>query len=327
MRKDEWTDMTAMAKKWVATDFGGPEVLREIEVEVPPPEPGEATIKVRAAGMNPADYKAFASGTDRSILPLSIGYEVSGEISALGPNTRIASGGGEINDEVLAFRISGGYASAVTVPAKNVFAKPSTMDFAAAANLLVVGTTAAQMLDAARVTKGDTVLVHGASGAVGVSLLQQALLIGAHVIGTASEHNFALVARFGGTPVQYGEGLEDCLRQLAPHGITAALDTAGTDEAIDVSLALVRDHRRIVSIAAFGRAEQEGYQAIRGSTPASVGFRDNARAQLIELAAQGRLVVPVAQTFPLAQAKSALEVLISRHPGGKLALIPEAVKA
>jgi NADPH:quinone reductase len=316
--------MTAMARKWVATDFGGPEVLREIDVEVPPPAPGEVTIKVRAAGMNPADYKSFASGTDRSIFPLSIGYEVAGEISALGPGTQIASGGGKINDEVLAFRMSGGYASAVTVPAKDVFAKPSTMAFAEAANLLLVGTTAAQMLDAAHVTRGDTILVHGASGAVGVSLLQQVRLIGAHVIGTASEKNFALLTRFGATPVQYGKGVEERIRRLAPSGITAALDTVGTDEAIDVSLSLVRDRRRIISIVAFGRAEQEGYQALSGFTPASAAFRDNARAQLIELAAHGQLVVPVAQTFPLSQVKSALEVLISRHPGGKLALIPEA---
>jgi NADPH:quinone reductase len=316
--------MTAMAKKWVATDFGGVAVLREIDVELPPPAPGEVTIKVRAAGMNPADYKGFASGTDRSALPLSIGYEVAGEISALGPNTQIASGGGKIHDEVLAFRIIGGYASTVTVPAKDVFAKPSTVGFAEAANLLLVGTTAAQMLDTARVSRGDTILIHGASGAVGVSLLQQARLIGAHVIGTASQRHFALVARFGGTAVQYGEGLEDRIRRVAPHGITAALDTVGTDEAIDVSLALVRDRRRIVSIAAFGRAEQEGYQAISGLTPVGAAFRDNARAQLIELAAHGQLVVPVAETFPLAQAKSALEVLMSRHPNGKLALIPEA---
>jgi NADPH2:quinone reductase len=316
--------MSAMAKKWVATDFGGPEVLREIDVEVLPPELGEVTIKVRAAGMNPTDYKRFASGTDRSILPVSLGYEVAGEISALGPNTRIASGGGKIHDEVLAFRVTGGYASTVTALAKDVFAKPTTMDFAEAANLLLVGTTAAQMLDAARVRKGDTILVHGASGGVGVSLLQQARVIGAHVIGTASETNFALVARFGGTPVQYGEGLEKCIRQLTPHGITAALDTVGTDEAIDVSLSLVRDRQRVVSIAAFGRAAQEGYQILSGLTPAGAAFRDNARAQLIELAAHGQLVVPVARTFPLAQAKSALDLLISRHPGGKLALIPEA---
>jgi predicted dinucleotide-binding enzyme len=85
-----------MAKKWVAIDFGGPDVLREIEVEIPAPGPGEVTITVRAAGMNPADYKQFASGADRSVLPLSIGYAVAGVINAIGPETEIASGGGKV---------------------------------------------------------------------------------------------------------------------------------------------------------------------------------------------------------------------------------------
>jgi NADPH2:quinone reductase len=316
-----------MAKKWVATDFGGPDVLREIEVEVPAPRSGEVTIAVRAAGMNPADYKHFASGADRSILPLSIGYEVAGVINAIGPGTDIASGGGKIGDEVLAWQIAGGYTSAITVQAKDVFAKPGNVNFAEAANLLLVGTTAAQMLDVARIRKGDTIVLHGASGAVGVSVLQQARLIGARVIGTASENNFGTITRFGGIPVQYGAGLLDRIRQVVPHGVVAALDTSGTDEAIDVSLALVEDQARIVSIAAFGRAQKDGYQAISGSVPASAAFRDNARAHLIELAAEGKLVVPVAQTFPLAQAKSALELLMSRHPGGKLALIPEQEEA
>jgi NADPH:quinone reductase len=316
-----------MAQKWVAIDFGNPDVLREIEVEVPTPRAGEVTITVRAAGMNPADYKHFASGADRSVLPLSIGYEVAGVISAIGPRTEIASGGGKIGDEVLTWQIAGGYASAITVQAKDVFIKPENVSFTEAANLLLVGTTTADMLDVANVRKGDTIVLHGASGAVGVSALQQARLLGAHIIGTASEQNFDTVTRFGGIPVQYGPGLQDRIRQLAPEGVVAALDNVGTDEAIDVSLALVEDRARIVSIVAFGRAKQEGYQAISGFIPARGAFRDNSRAHLIELAAEGKLVVPLAQTFPLAQAKSALELLMCRHPGGKLALIPEQEEA
>ena len=312
-----------MAQKWIATDFGGLDVLREVEVTVPEPLSGEVTIEVRAAGMNPTDYKRFASGQDRSVLPLPIGSEVAGVIRAVGANTEIASGGGRIGDEVLAFRVSGGYASALTAQAKDVFAKPANMGFAEAANLLLVGATAAQMLDVARVAPGDTILLHGASGAVGVSVLQQARLIGAHVIGTASPSHFDTIQKFGGTPLPYGAGLEDRVRQSAPGGVVAALDTAGTDEAIDVSLALVSDRARIVSIAAWGRAKADGYQVLSGSLPASMAFRDGVRDHLIALAAEGKLVVPVAQTFPLAKAKSALELLMTQHPGGKLALIPE----
>ncbi len=312
-----------MAKKWVAIDFGGLDVLREIDIDVPAPKQGEVTIAVRAVGMNPADYKRFASGDDRSTLPLSIGYEVAGVISAVGPETEIASGGGRAGDEVLAFRIMGGYASAITVPAKDVFAKPSRLNFAEAANLLLVGTTAAEMLDVVHVGQGDTVVLHGASGAVGVSVLQQARILGARVIGTASEKNFETITQFEGTPVQYGSGLLERIQQAAPGGVVAALDASGSDEAIDVSLALVKDRSRIVSIAAFGRAKQDGFRIIGGMMPESAAFRDQARAHLIELAAEGKLVVPVAQTFPFDQAQSALKLLASAHPGGKLALIVE----
>jgi NADPH:quinone reductase-like Zn-dependent oxidoreductase len=281
------------------------------------------TITVRAVGMNPADYKEFASGGDRNVLPLSIGFEVAGVISAVGPETDIASGGGKIGEEVLAFQIAGGYASAVTVQARDVFARPGNVSFAEAAHLLQVGTTAADLLDVALLHAGDTIVLQGASGAVGVSVLQKSRLLGAHVIGTASEKNFGMISRFGGIPVQYGPGLEDRIREIAPGGVVAALDTAGTDEAIDVSLALVQDRTRIVSIVAFGRAQQEGYQAISGFIPARAAFRESVRAHLVELAGEGKLVVPVAQTFPFAQAKSALELLMSRNPGRKLALIPE----
>ena len=106
------------------------------------------------------------------------------------------------------------------------------------------------MLQVTGVGDGDTVLVHGASGAVGVSLLQQAAMRGARVVGTASESSFDVVRRFGGVPVTYGEGLAQRVRDAAPGGVVAALDCVGTDEAVDVSLALVADRGRIVTIAA-----------------------------------------------------------------------------
>jgi NADPH:quinone reductase-like Zn-dependent oxidoreductase len=312
-----------MAVTWVANDFGGLDVLELVEADVPAPGPGEVTIQVRAAGMNPTDFKSVARGTDRSRLPFPVGSEVAGVISAIGPGTQIASGGGAVGDEVLGYRVSGGYASALTVMAKDVFAKPASLGFSEAANLLLVGATAAEMLDVASASGGDTILVHGASGSVGTSVLQQARLAGVRVVGTASPNHFGVVRRFGGTPVAYGDGLLDRVREVAPGGVVAALDTVGTDEAIDVSLALVADRKRVVSIAAFGRAEAEGYRVIGGAMPASAAFRDRVRQHLIDLAGRGDLVVPVARTFPLSQAREALEILSQQHPGGKFALIPE----
>jgi NADPH:quinone reductase-like Zn-dependent oxidoreductase len=180
------------------------------------------------------------------------------------------------------------------------------------------------MLAVARVKEGDTIVVHGASGAVGVSVLQQARLKGVKVIGTASEKHFDTVKKFGGTPVQYGPGLKERIQAAvapAQAGIVAALDTVGTDEAIDVSLALLPDRQRIVSIAAFGRAQKDGFQVIGGGNPASAEFRNKVRAHLVELAAEGKLEVPIGKIFPFEEVKAALELLKSQHPGGKLALV------
>ena len=311
-----------MAQHWVATDFGGLDVFELQEHDVPAPGPGEVTLAVTAAGMNPADAKHVAQGSDRSLLPVPVGYEVAGRITAIGPDTEIGSGGGEVGDEVLAYRISGGYATEVTVPASAVFARPAALAPEEAANLLLAGATAAEMLHVTGVRAGDTVLLHGASGAVGVSVLQQAALLGARVVGTAGEHSADVVRRFGGEPVRYGDGLADRVRELAPDGVAAALDAVGTDEAVDVSLELVADRGRIVTIAAFGRAERDGIRLIAGAIPESQAYRDSVRARLVELAADGKLVVPMARTFPLTEARQALELLMGGHPGGKLALLP-----
>ncbi|PZE85016.1 NADP-dependent oxidoreductase [Curtobacterium sp. MCBD17_032] len=310
-----------MTKHWVAPRFGGSEVLEYVDTEVAPPGPGEVTIDVRAAGMNPADTKHTRQG-DPSDLPIPVGYEVAGVLSALGPGTEIASGGGAVGDEVLAFRIAGGWAERVTVPAADVFAKPARLGFAEAANLLLAGATAADMMRVTRTEGRDTIVVHGASGAVGVALLQLLRPLGARVIGTASERTADTVRRHGGEWVAYGDGLEARIRSLAPAGVDVALDCVGSDEAVDVSLALVADRSRIVTIAAPGRAEQDGFTAIGGAQPESKAFRDAVRQRLVDLAAAGQLTVPVARTFPLADARAAAELLESGHPGGKLALVP-----
>lgn len=305
-----------MVLHWIASRPGDLDVFVFEEYDVPPPQHGEVTIEVRAAGMNPADAKHAARGSAADF-PKAIGYEVAGVVSAVGPDTPFAVG-----DEVLAFRVSGGWATEVTVPARDVFAKPASLTYGEAANLLLAGATASEMLHVTRVGEGDAILVHGASGAVGVSVLQQAALLGARVIGTASEKSFDVISRYGGVPVAYGDGLEQRVREAAPDGVVAALDCVGTDEAVDVSLALVADRQRIVTIAAANRANDEGFIAIAGSMPASQAYRDSVRAELVELAGAGQLVVPIARTFPLADALEATELLMGQHPGGKFVLEP-----
>lgn len=312
-----------MALKWRAARFGGPEALELVEEDVPPPRAGEVVVDVRAVGMNPADYKHIAAGQDPELLPLSLGYEVSGVIGAVGPGTEIASGGGKAGDEVIAAQISGGYATQVRVQASDVFAKPAALPFPDAAGLILAGSTASELLHVTRAGAGDTVLVHGASGAVGISVVQQALMLGARVVGTAGESGRDLVRRYGGEPVAYGPGLEERVRAVAPDGVTVAIDTVGTDEAVDVSLAMVTDRARIVTTAAFARAGKEGFHQVGAGNPASGPYRARIRPQLIRLASEGSLNVPVGRTFPFAQAPAALGLLMGPHPAGKIALVVE----
>jgi NADPH:quinone reductase len=316
-----WQGDDSMALKWEAVRFGGPEALELVEDDVPAPGTGEVVIDVRAVGMNPADYKHIAPGQDPKLLPLSLGYEISGVISAIGRGTEIASGGGKAGDEVIAAVISGGYATRVRVKAADVFAKPASLPFPEAAGLILAGSTASELLHVTDVGAGDMVLVHGASGSVGISVVQQALLLGARVVGTAGNSGRDVVRRFGGQPIAYGTGLEERVRAIVPGGVTVAIDTVGTDEAVDVSLALVADRDRIATTVALGRADKEGFHQVGARNPASGPYRAGVRSQLIELAADGSLKVPVGRVFPLAQAPAALEVLMGRHPAGKIALI------
>lgn len=310
------------ARQWTAAAAGPPDTWSLDEVEVPEPRQGEITVRVHAAGVNPADAKHVANPRSGVTFPVPIGYEISGEVVAIGPDTRIGSGAVAVGDDVIAFRVRGGYATALTFPADKAFHKPDALGHAEAANLLLAGTTAAEMLAVTRATQGETILLHGASGAVGVSVLQQARLRGIRVIGTTSEERADVVRGFGGIPVRYGAGLVERVEEIAGAPIAAALDAVGTDEAVDASLALVTDRRRIVTIAAFGRASADGILAIAGSMPDSARFRDGIRGALVDLAARGDLVVPLARTFPLEDAPEALALLADGHPGGKIALIP-----
>jgi NADPH2:quinone reductase len=248
---------------------------------------------------------------------------VAGVVTAFGPATQLASGGGTVGDEVVASMVVGGYATAITVPASDVFAKPATLSFPEAASLLLVGTTAADLLHTSGAKEGETILLHGAAGAVGVSVLQQARHLGVRVVGTASKANFDFVQVYGGTPVEYGPGLLDRVRAAAPEGIAAALDTVGSDEAGDVSLALVAGRNRVVTIADARRAKADGYVFVGASNPASGPFRARARGGILNLAQEGELVVPMAQTFRFADAPAAFTALTGPHSPGKLALVNE----
>ncbi|MCY7401435.1 MAG: NADP-dependent oxidoreductase [Nocardioides sp.] len=311
-----------MSRAVVATGYGGPEVLQVVDVDDALPREGEVAIEVRAAGVNPADLKSYDGtfGTDPAALPKRLGSEVSGVVTEVGPGVS----GWSVEDEVIAYRVAGGYAERLVAAVDDVFGKPSALSFEQAAGLMLVGVTAAHLLEATGVRPGDTVLLHGASGGVGTMAVQLLVARGARVLGTASPSRHDSVRALGAEPVGYGPGLADRVRALAPDGVDVALDTVGTDEAVDVSIELVADRSRVATIAAFARAPALGIRLLGGGPGADPGtqVRQAARSQLLHLVAVGRLVVELDRAFTLDDVRAAHEHVAAGRARGKVVLVP-----
>jgi NADPH:quinone reductase-like Zn-dependent oxidoreductase len=205
-----------------------------------------------------------------------------------------------------------------------VLPKPAGLGWSQAAGLLVGAVAAFHLVEAAAVGAGDRVIVHGASGAVGSVAVQLARLRGAEVIGTVSAAREDALRALGATPVRYGEGLEERLRALLPEGADAALDTVGSDEALDASVALVRDRSRVATVAGYARAGELGIRLLGNGPGADPGseLRSNARLSLLKLAGDGLLVGPPVIDFPLDRVRDALTLVASGHAGGKVVLLP-----
>jgi NADPH:quinone reductase len=315
-----------MSQVVVATGYGGPEVLSVIDAPTPEPGPGEVRIAVRAVGVNPIDHKTYSGlfGTDPANLPMRLGAEAAGVVTAVAADAVGPAGPIAVGDEVIAYRAAGAYAAELVVPAESVVPKPAGLSWEQAGGLLLTGATAVHALEAVRVGADDTVLIHGAAGGVGLVAVQLAVGRGAQVIATASPGKHELLRELGATPVAYGDGLAERVRAAAPNGVDAAIDTVGTDEAVDVSLALVSDRQRIVTIAAYGRAGQDGIKLIGGGPGADPGteIRAAARLQLTAEVEAGRLRVLVARAYPLAEAAAAHAESRAGHTTGKIVLVP-----
>ena len=310
----------------IATAYGGPDALSVVDEPTAEPGPGEARVAIRAAGVNPVDYKMYAGtfSQDPARLPMRLGLEAAGTVVQVGPGAVGPAGPVRPGYEVIAFRAPGAYAAELTVPAQALVPKPPNLDWAQASGLMLTGATAWHCLVVTGLGDGDTLLIHGSAGGVGVMAVQLAANRGATVIATASPARHEFLRELGAVPVAYGPGLADRVRAAAPGGIAAALDLIGTDEAVDVSLALVPDRARVATIAAIGRARQTGIKALGGAPGADPGteIRLAARPELARLAGEGRLRVVVSETYPLARAAEAHRAIMAGHTKGKIALIP-----
>ncbi len=310
----------------IATAFGGPDVLEIADQAPGEPGPGEALIAVRAAGVNPVDYKVYSGmmGADPGRLPLRLGSEASGVVTLVGPGAAGPAGPIRAGDEVIAYRAPGAYAAELVVPTSALVPKPDTLDWAQASGLMVAGVTAWHLLAVTGVSVGDTVLIHGAAGGVGHLAVQLAVERGATVVATAVPARHDFLRQLGAIPVEYGTGLMDRVRAVAPDGVDAALDLAGTDEALDVSFVLVPDRTRIATIVSFDRGLKTGIRVLGGAPGADPGteIRESARLELARLAQDGKLRVSVSESFPLAEVSQAHRTIMEGHTQGKIALIP-----
>jgi NADPH:quinone reductase-like Zn-dependent oxidoreductase len=299
----------------VFDEFGGPEVLQTREIEEPHAGPGDVRVKVEAAGVNPADFK-IRRGWFQAVMPTTFpaipGMEVAGVVDEVGDGvTEFAVG-----DEVVGWAKSGSYAQYALVGA--VAKKPAEISWEQAVALPVAGETAGRVLRELGLKEGETLLLHGAAGGVGAVAVQLAVAQGATVVGTASEVNHDFLRSLGAIPVTYGDGLVERVRAAAPQGVDAVFDVAGKD-ALPASIELRGGTDRIITIAD-AAAQELGVPFSAGGTPP-----EQQKAGLTEqlrLAADGKLRLTVAETFPLADAPKAQQLSEEGHVQGKLVVLP-----
>jgi NADPH:quinone reductase-like Zn-dependent oxidoreductase len=295
------------------SQFGGPEVLELVELPDPHPGPGQIRVAVRAVGVNPIDWKV-RTGAMGGDLPKRTGQEVAGVVDELGDGVS----GVAVGDEVFGGAAGGGGAAELAL-LESFAPIPASLDFTAAAALPVAVETAVRTLDALGVREGQTLLINGASGSVGVAAVQLARERGARVIGTASASNQDYVRSFGAEPTTYGDGLVERVRGLAPDGVDLALDAAGGG-ALPALVELTGGPEHVVTIADFQGAQETGVPFNGGMGPERAWHALRDVTPLIEA---GRFSVPVAQTFPLAEIAEAHRVSETGHPRGKLVVTVE----
>lgn len=299
-----------MPKAYVFTRNGGPEVEALVEQEVPVPGPGELLIAVRAAGVNPVDWKLRTGytrpGSEPQPFPTVLGSEAAGVVVAVGPDVE----GFEVGDQVYGSPVTGGYAEYTLLPAAVTAHKPAGLSFTDAAALPVAAATAYDGLRQLAPAAGSTLLVTGAGGGVGNAAVQLAHHAGVKVVAVAGAAKKDFVESLGGVHVESGASLAERVRAAAPDGVDAVFDLVGGDTLREAA-SLLADPAALISAADKALAlELGGAAVVRARTSAVLG-------EVADLVVAGALRTHVTLTYPLSAAGEALRAVESGHARGK----------
>ncbi|MFS0718474.1 NADP-dependent oxidoreductase [Arthrobacter sp. 1P04PC] len=295
------------------TEYGTPDVFELTDQPMPKVGPGMVLVKVKAASVNPVDWKIVSGGLDGMMdlqFPAIPGWDVAGVVEAVGIDAPQYQPG----DEVIAYGrkdyVHGGsFAEYIALPERVLARKPATLDWNESAGLPLAGLTAYQVLTRLGTGEGKTVLIHGGAGGVGSLGIQIAKSLGASVIATASEKNHDFIRALGAEPVAYGEGLADRVRALRPEGVDIVADFVGG--VLDATLAVLAEGGKHASIA---DAEVEQH----GGTWMWVNPVGTQLQELADLVDSRGLRVEVAKTYPLERTADAFRDNMEGHTRGKI---------
>ncbi|WP_462203651.1 NADP-dependent oxidoreductase [Frankia sp. CcWB3] len=293
-----------MPKAYVYSDHGGPEVEAFADLPIPVAGPGQLTIAVRAAGVNPVDWKLRGGlrlpAAPPAVFPVVLGVEAAGVVTQVGPDVD----GFAIGDEVFGSAPGGGYAEYTVLTAGESARKPATLPVAAA--------TAYDGVHQLALPPGATLLITGVGGGVGVAAAQIARQAGLTVVGTASAGKKDFVEALGVAHVEPGPGIADRVRAAAPRGVDGIYDLVG-GETLDDVVEVLADRSKLVT-ALSGASDRHGGTTVQRARDSRVL---DAVAQLV---VDGALDPLVTATFPLDQAPAALRAVENGHARGKIVI-------
>ena len=304
-------------------EIGEPlDVLRLEQAQIPDPGVGRIRVQVNAVGLNPADWE-LCRGFMPGALPRGIGYDVAGNVDAVGDGvTDVAVGDLVFGASDFATQPSAGAADFAILSLW--FAVPSGLDAVHAAVLPMALQTASWTLDLMDIAPDETVLIHGAGGMVGYTAVQVALRRGARVIATAGPTFTDELEAFGASVTPYGKGMVERVRSLTDGPVAHVLDASRPNAgAIAALIEITGDPKRVVTISNHDEARSLGARVNIDELMANGGFpNSDFLPDYAALSAAGTFKIPVAQTFSLEEWRAAAEVSIAGAPHGKIVLLP-----